>query len=94
MIEESNDIFKRTQDDLGIEYCSRVTQLCGHSVPQMLSTVNASGNDIIERMLAHVKTLPKVGLMLDSAFQSFVLGSDGQKCKRDSREEPTRPRAA
>jgi flavocytochrome c len=81
MIEESNDVFKWTQDDLGIEYRSRVTQLGGHSVPRTLSTVNASGNDIIGRMLARVKTLPNVDLMLDTAFQSFVLGSDGQSVK-------------
>lgn len=78
MIEESNDLVKWTQDELGIEYRSRVTQLGGHSVPRTLSTVNASGSDIIEPMLGRLKSLPNTDLLINTAFESFVLGGDGK----------------
>ena len=37
MIEDSNDIVKWTENELGIKYRDRVTQLGGHSVPRTLS---------------------------------------------------------
>jgi flavocytochrome c len=80
MIEESNDVVKWTQE-LGVKYRTRVTQLGGHSVPRTLSTENASGNDIIEPMLAKIKSMPNVELMLNTAQSSFVLDSDGRRVR-------------
>jgi flavocytochrome c len=80
MIEESNDVIKWTQE-MGVKYRTRVTQIGGHSVPRTLSTVNTSGNDIIEPMLAKIKSLPNVDLLLNTAQSSFVLDSDGRTVK-------------
>lgn len=81
MIEESNDIVKWTQDELGIQFRQRVTQLGGHSVPRTLSTLNACGNDIILPMLQKVKALPNVELLLNTAFMEFIMSNDHTQVK-------------
>lgn len=73
MIEDSNMIVEWTQKELGVQYRDRVTQLGGHSVPRTLSTINASGNDIIHPMLAIVKQRPNIELLRNTAFEKFLL---------------------
>ena len=79
MIEESNQMVEWTQDELGIEYRTRVTQLGGHSVARTLSTLNASGSDIIDPLLKKVRDQPNVELLLNTAFQKFVLSDNGRE---------------
>ena len=43
MIRESYETVKWTQEEFGIEYRDRVTQMGGHSVPRTLSTMNHCG---------------------------------------------------
>lgn len=76
MIRGSNDVVLWTQDELGIEYRDRVTQLGGHSVPRTLSTLNACGNDIIHPMLDAIKKRTNVELLLNTAFERFVTTTD------------------
>eukprot|EP00539_Tryblionella_compressa_P002354 CAMPEP_0178732446 /NCGR_PEP_ID=MMETSP0744-20121128/267_1 /TAXON_ID=913974 /ORGANISM="Nitzschia punctata, Strain CCMP561" /LENGTH=225 /DNA_ID=CAMNT_0020384565 /DNA_START=381 /DNA_END=1055 /DNA_ORIENTATION=+ len=78
MIEESNDMVKWTEKTLGIQYRERVTQLGGHSCPRTLSTMNASGRDIIDPLLKKIEELDNVEMLLNTAFESFVL-DDGKK---------------
>ena len=77
MISTSNDLVEWTEKELGIKYRERVTQLGGHSVPRTLSTLNASGNDIIDPMLQKIKGMPNVELSLNTAFDTFVMSDDG-----------------
>jgi len=77
MIANSNDLVEWTEKELGIKYRDRVTQLGGHSVPRTLSTLNASGNDIIDPMLKRVDGMPNVELHLNTAFAAFVMNEDG-----------------
>jgi flavocytochrome c len=79
MIEESNDMVKWMQDELGIEFRTRVTQLGGHSVPRTLSTLNASGNDVIEPMLRKITTMRKIEILLDTTFERFIVSEDGRR---------------
>jgi aspartate oxidase len=76
MIAESNDMVKWTEKTLGIKYRDRVTQLGGHSVPRTLSTLNASGRDIIDPLLEKVASLDNVEMLLNTAFESFVMDDD------------------
>ena len=46
IIRESYDTVKWTEDEFGISYRERVTQMGGHSVPRTLSTMNHSGKII------------------------------------------------
>ena len=78
LISTSNELVEWTEEELGIQYRERVTQLGGHSVPRSLSTLNASGNDIIGPMLEKVKGLPNVDLLVNTAFQTFVTSKDGK----------------
>lgn len=78
MIEESNDLVKWTEKELGIQYRDRVTQLGGHSVPRTLSTLNACGNDIIKPMLDKVYKMPNIDLLVKTQFLSFVMSEDGR----------------
>jgi flavocytochrome c len=79
MIEESNDMVKWMEDELGIEFRTRVTQLGGHSVPRTLSTLNACGSDIIDPMLRKIATMKSIEILLDTAFERFVLSEDGRR---------------
>ncbi|CAB9521869.1 Fumarate reductase flavoprotein subunit [Seminavis robusta] len=79
MIEESNNVVKWTEQELGIEYRERVTQMGGHSVPRTLSTLNASGNDIVRPMLSAVQGKTNVELLLDTSFQSFIMNDRGDR---------------
>jgi flavocytochrome c len=76
MISTSNDLVEWTKTELGIQYRERVTQLGGHSVPRTLSTLNASGNDIIGPMLQKIDSLPNINLVLNAAFDTFVMSDD------------------
>jgi len=78
MISTSNDLVEWTEKELGIQYRDRVTQLGGHSVPRTLSTMNASGRDIIDPMLQKIKTMPNVQLFLDTSFKDFIMSNDGK----------------
>jgi flavocytochrome c len=79
MIEESNDIVKWMEDDLGIEFRTRVTQLGGHSVPRTLSTLNARGSDIIDPMLRKIATMKHIEILLDTAFEKFIVSENGRR---------------
>jgi flavocytochrome c len=81
MIEESNDTVKWTEKTLNIKYRDRVTQLGGHSVPRTLSTMNASGHDIIDPLLDKVKALENVEMLLNTAFESFVMDDEKKAVK-------------
>lgn len=76
MIEESNDLVKWMESELGIQFRERVTQLGGHSVPRTLSTLNACGNDIIQPMLAKLEKFSNVDLLLNTEFQGFIMRDD------------------
>ena len=78
MISTSKDLVEWTEQELGIQYRERVTQLGGHSVPRTLSTLNASGNDIIGPMLKKLEGMPNVELCLNTAFQTFIMSADGK----------------
>ena len=95
MIEKSNDVVEWTEQDLGIKYRDRVTQMGGHSVARSLSTVNSSGRDIIDPMLQKVSNLTNVDLELNTGFEGYIFdeGKDsgekkvlGIKVKHDSRK--------
>jgi len=77
MIEQSNETVEWTQSELGVQYRTRVTQLGGHSVPRTLSTLNACGEDIIGPMIDKVDSKDNVELILETAFESFVMSDDG-----------------
>mmetsp|Transcript_11826 Transcript_11826/g.32801 ORF Transcript_11826/g.32801 Transcript_11826/m.32801 type:complete len:510 (-) Transcript_11826:98-1627(-) len=77
MIEESNSIVEWTEKELGIKYRDRVTQLGGHSVPRTLSTLNASGNDIIHPMLKIIKERQNIDLLIHTGFRKFTVGEEG-----------------
>jgi flavocytochrome c len=81
MIEESNDTVKWTEETLKVKYRDRVTQLGGHSVPRTLSTMNASGRDIIDPLLDKVKALDNVDMLLNTAFESFIMDDDNNAVK-------------
>lgn len=72
MIEKSNDVVEWTEQDLGIQYRDRVTQMGGHSVARSLSTLNSSGRDIIDPMLNKVTNLNNVDLELNTGFEGYV----------------------
>jgi flavocytochrome c len=78
MISTSNDLVEWTEKELGVQYCERVSQLGGHSVPRTLSTLNASGRDIIDPMLRKIEDLPNVELLLNTAFETFIMSKDGK----------------
>jgi aspartate oxidase len=62
LAEESNNTFMWTVEELGVQYRERVTQMGGHSVPRTLSTINSSGRDIIEPMVALAHDSPNISL--------------------------------
>jgi flavocytochrome c len=76
MIYKSNEIVEWTELDLNIRYRDRVTQLGGHSVPRTLSTLNASGKDIIQPMLEKIQLMHNVHIEVNSPFQGYVFGGD------------------
>lgn len=78
MISTSNDLVEWTEKELGIQYRERVTQLGGHSVPRTLSTLNASGNDIIGPLLEKIEDMSNVKLSLNTAFQNCIMSEDGK----------------
>jgi len=78
LISTSNELVEWTEKEIGIQYRDRVTQLGGHSMPRTLSTLNASGRDIIDPMLKKIKTMPNVELLLDSSFRDLVMSNDGK----------------
>jgi flavocytochrome c len=79
MIEESNDMVKWMKDELGIPFRDRVTQLGGHSVPRTLSTINARGSDIIDPMLRKIATMKNIEILLDTAFERFIVSDNGRR---------------
>jgi flavocytochrome c len=79
MIGRSNDMVKWTKDTLKIQYRDRVSQLGGHSVPRTLSTLNASGKDIIDPMLSTIHNKLNVSLLLNTKFQTFLMSKDGSR---------------
>lgn len=79
MISTSNDLVEWTEKELGIQYRERVSQLGGHSVPRTLSTLNASGSDIINPMLLKIENLPNLELILDTSFETFIMSKDGKR---------------
>ena len=81
MIEDSNDVVKWTEKELGVKYRNRVTQMGGHSVPHTRSTINAPGNDTIRPMLRVVKSLPNVELLLGTSMKSFILSPDKREVR-------------
>ena len=76
MISESNDLLQWLEQDLKIQFRDRVTQLGGHSTPRTLSTINASGNDIINPMLERIDNMDNVELVTNTAFQRFITERD------------------
>ena len=81
VISGSNELIEWTEKELGVQYRDRVTQLGGHSVPRTLSTLNATGRDIIRPMLNKIETLPNVELITRAAFKNFVMSDDGKTVK-------------
>jgi len=76
MVAESVDTVQWTEKVLGVQYRDRVTQMGGHSVPRTLSTLNASGRDIVDPMLDIVRNLENVELMLSTAFETLIVEGD------------------
>ena len=78
MIRDSNDTVEWTVSELGVNYRDRLTQLGGHSVPRTLSTINASGRDIINPMLDRVQAHPNIELVLNTRMDSFIMDENNQ----------------
>jgi succinate dehydrogenase/fumarate reductase flavoprotein subunit len=82
MIRQSNEVVKWTELELNIKYRDRVTQLGGHSVPRTLSTINASGRDIITPMLEMIEKMGNVDIEVNSSFQGYAVG-EGETGERE-----------
>jgi hypothetical protein len=81
MINKSNETLEWTELELNIKYRDRVSQLGGHSVPRTLSTLNASGRDIIQPMLEKIRLMHNVRVELNSKFEGYILGAKAGKCQ-------------
>jgi succinate dehydrogenase/fumarate reductase flavoprotein subunit len=81
MIEESAATVEWTQQELGVKYRDRVSQLGGHSVPRTLSTENASGRDIIDPMLKKIYQSQRISLELNTKLSSLIVHANNQNFK-------------
>jgi hypothetical protein len=79
MIKESNNIVEWMQEELGIEFRERLTQMGGHSVPRTLSTLNACESDIVEPILRKIATMNNVEVLLDTAFEKFIVSENERR---------------